>query len=111
MTGMRKTMGRVFGRAAVMVALVASMVAVNPATASAVVAPADGYGFAQGYTWATGNPADSAREIAAVGKTTATWVRLPLDWGSSEPAPASTTGAISTTWSTPPAPTDCGSSD
>ena len=31
-----------------------------------MVAPADGYGFAQGYTWATGNPADSAREIAGM---------------------------------------------
>ena len=65
----------------VMIALVVSMVTVSPATANAVVAPADGYGFAQGYTWATGNPADSAREIAAVGKTSASWVRLPLDWG------------------------------
>ena len=81
MNGMRKTWVRALGRAAVMAALVASMVTVSPATANAVVAPAEGYGFAQGYTWATGNPADSAREIAAVGKTSGSWVRLPLDWG------------------------------
>lgn len=80
MTSMRKTLGTNLARAAALMALVVSMVAISPVTANAVVAPADGYGFAQGYTWATGNPGDASREIAAVGKTSASWVRLPLDW-------------------------------
>jgi len=63
------------------------MVMANPAAAHAVVAPTDGYGFAQGYTWATGDPDDTRREIAAVGKTGASWVRLPLDWSVIEPHP------------------------
>jgi hypothetical protein len=84
---MWKSLGRNLGRSAALIALVASMVSVAPATAQAVTAPADGYGFAQGYTWATGSPADASREIAAVGKTGASWVRLPIDWGVIETSP------------------------
>ncbi|WP_395307757.1 beta-galactosidase [Mycobacterium sp. AMU20-3851] len=82
---MRRRLGRFLGRAAVLVALVLSMVATGPATAHAVVAPADGYGFAQGYTWATGDRNDVRREIAAVSRTGASWVRLPLDWSVVQP--------------------------
>ncbi len=77
---MRRRPATYLGRVAVLVALVFSMLATAPATAQAVVAPADGYGFAQGYTWATGDRDVARREIAAVGRTGASWVRLPLDW-------------------------------
>lgn len=79
---MHTRLSRVVGRFVMLVVLVASMVSISPVTAhAAVVAPADGYGFAQGYTWATGSQADASREIAAVGKTGASWVRVPVDWG------------------------------
>lgn len=80
MAVMRKILVRNLGRAAALIALVASMVSITPAPAYAVTAPADGYGFAQGYTWATGSQADASREIAAVAKTGASWVRVPIDW-------------------------------
>ncbi|MHA3023216.1 hypothetical protein ACXPWS_23505 [Mycobacterium sp. BMJ-28] len=79
---MHKPVGKVLGRVAMLVVMIASMVSVSPVTAhAAVAAPADGYGFAQGYTWATGSQSDASREIAAVGKTGASWVRVPIDWG------------------------------
>lgn len=77
---MRKTLARTVARAAVTIAVVGSTAVYSPAVANAVVAPVDGFGFAQGYTWSSGDPADSRREITAVAGTSASWVRLPLDW-------------------------------
>lgn len=85
LAGMPNTPGASLLRAGALIALVMSMLWVSPVTAHAVVAPADGYGFAQGYSWAAGSGDDARREIAAVGLTKASWLRLPLDWSVVEP--------------------------
>ncbi|MEZ0054191.1 hypothetical protein ABIA30_005231 [Mycobacterium sp. MAA66] len=81
---MPKTLSRKFGRMAVMLTLVAALISVTSAPANAVVAPADGYGFANGSAWVTNSAADSNRELDAVAKTGASWIRLPIDWGTVE---------------------------
>ncbi|MGE2724615.1 family 1 glycosylhydrolase [Mycolicibacterium pulveris] len=55
--------------------------------AEAVVAPRDGYGFAVGapMTWMSDMDAD--RELDAVARTGATWLRVFVDWNRIEPMP------------------------
>jgi hypothetical protein len=55
-----------------------------PPAQAGVIAPADGYGFAQGAAWVTGRPEDTNRELDAVARTGATWVRVPMDWSQIE---------------------------
>lgn len=81
---MRVTLSRYFGRTAALLTLVASLVSVSPSPANAVVAPSDGYGFGAGTAWGIYSPEDSNREIEAVAKTTASWVRVPFDWSAIE---------------------------
>ena len=76
---MQMSLIRKFGRMAALVTLVASLVSVSSAPANAVVAPRDGYGFANGAAWVTNSFADTNRELDAVGKTGASWIRLPID--------------------------------
>lgn len=54
------------------------------ASASGPVLPADGYGFSDGMSILTLDDADLAAELDAVASTTATWLRVPLDWPSIE---------------------------
>jgi polysaccharide biosynthesis protein PslG len=78
---------RAFSSLAVLAGLVACSVSVAPPPAQAsVIAPADGYGFAQGAAWVTGSPADTNRELDAVARTGASWVRVPMDWSQIEPS-------------------------
>jgi hypothetical protein len=81
---MRKTLSRNFGRVAVLLTLVASLISVSSSSANAVVAPADGYGFANGSSWVTNSAADSNRELDAIAKTGGSWIRLPIDWSAVE---------------------------
>lgn len=82
MTFMNLRMARAFGRVAGLLALVAGLVMVTPTPArAAVAAPADGYGFAQGAAWVFGSAADTNRELDAVAKTGASWIRVQIDWG------------------------------
>lgn len=86
MTHMCKGLVRAFSRVAVLAGLVACSMSVTPSPAQAsVIAPADGYGFAQGAAWVTGSTADTNRELDAVAKTGASWVRVPMDWSQIEP--------------------------
>lgn len=83
---MCKGLVRAFSRFAVLSGLVACSMSVTPTPAqAAVIAPADGYGFAQGAAWVTGSPADTNRELDAVARTGASWVRVPMDWSQIEP--------------------------
>ena len=57
-----------------------------PAAGSGPILPADGYGFSDGISILTLSDADLATELDAVASTTATWLRVPLDWPSIERA-------------------------
>lgn len=81
---MRKTLSRNFGRMAALLTLVVSLISVSPSPANAVVAPADGYGFGSGAMWVTNSAADNNRELDAVAKTGASWIRLLVDWSAVE---------------------------
>lgn len=50
-----------------------------------VVHPDDGYGFAVGASQIWMSPEDAARELDAVAKTGATWLRVHIDWHAIEP--------------------------
>lgn len=52
-------------------------------TASAAI-PAAGYGFSDGISILSLTKAELARELDAVAATTATWLRIPIDWPSVE---------------------------
>lgn len=83
----RRVNGRV-GRIAAAVLLLATVSITDPlAQAEATVAPRDGYGFAVGapMTWMSDMEAD--RELDAVARTGATWLRVFVDWNRVEPMP------------------------
>lgn len=84
---MKRRAGTVFTRLAAGVAavLVAAMVP-SSAQAAPPRVPAAGYGFGDGaqLTWLNG--ADVARELDAVGKTSASWLRVLIPWTLIEPA-------------------------
>jgi hypothetical protein len=61
-------------------------IAVTPATAwTALTAPADGYGFSVGASMEFLSMDDINRELDAVSKTGATWLRILVDWNRVEP--------------------------
>jgi len=76
---MRKTLSSYFGRTAALLMLVASLISVSPSPANAVTAPAAGYGFGSGAMWVTNSAADNNRELDAVARTGASWVRILID--------------------------------
>jgi polysaccharide biosynthesis protein PslG len=73
-------------RLAAAIAVLATLSAQPAAAAAAPVAPADGYGFGDGaqLTWISMD--DVNRELDAVAKTTASWLRVVIDWNRIEPA-------------------------
>jgi hypothetical protein len=85
---MHRRVSRRVGRIAVAVLLLATVsITVPPAHAEATVAPRDGYGFAVGapMTWMSDMEAD--RELDAVARTGASWLRVFVDWKRVEPMP------------------------
>ena len=72
------------GRGFLVAALIASLVMITPPPANAVVAPADGYGFGQGHAPVFYSFADTDRELDAVAKTGASWLRVLVDWSNIE---------------------------
>ena len=75
-----------FFRGAVMVTvMLVSLVTATPLPANAsVVAPPDGYGFGQGAAPLFTSFEDTTRELDAVAKTGATWLRVLVDWSKIE---------------------------
>ncbi len=67
-------------------AVAAGLVMATPGTSSAapVVAPPGGYGFGQGYMATANTPDENNRELDAVAKTGASWLRVPVDWNAIE---------------------------
>jgi hypothetical protein len=72
-------------RAGLGIMVVAALVMVTPAPShAAVVAPADGYGFGQGAAPLVYSVEDTNRELDAVTKTNASWLRVLIDWSNIE---------------------------
>lgn len=71
--------------AAALAAVMALTVAVPPPTSWAAPAlPADGYGFGQGGAPVTDSFDTTNRELDAVAATTASWLRVPVEWNAIE---------------------------
>jgi hypothetical protein len=86
---MHSATSRTVARVATVVLLVASMTVVGQraVTADAVTPPPDGYGFGVGAPMTYMSNADADRELDAVAKTKATWLRVLIDWHLVEPMP------------------------
>ena len=69
-------------------------------TAEVVTPPQDGYGFSVGAPMTYMSNIDADRELDAVAKTNATWLRVLVDWHLVEPMPGASTGVTSITGST-----------
>ena len=86
---MYRATSRIVARAAIVVLLVAAMTVVGQRsmTADAVTPPRDGYGFSVGAPMTYMSNVDADRELDAVAKTGATWLRVLIDWHLVEPMP------------------------
>ena len=75
---MHCAMSRIVARAATIVLLIAAMTVTGQrlVTAQAVTPPHDGYGFSVGAPMTYMSNIDADRELDAVAKTGATWLRL-----------------------------------
>lgn len=82
---MLSTLGK-FARVAVLItAMLASLMQIAPAPAQAgVQVPGDGYGFGSGAAPIWTSLSDTNRELDAVTKTGASWLRVPVDWNQIE---------------------------
>jgi hypothetical protein len=71
------------------VALIAAtaLVAGSPPIRATTTAPPSGYGFGEGTWMLNRSPADLNRELDAVAQTSASWLRVTIDWSRAEPAP------------------------
>ena len=78
---MWKPANRFLSRAALIVAVVAALTMAVPVRSfAAPLAPADGYGFGQGAAPVVYSYEDINRELDAVAKTNASWLRVLVDW-------------------------------
>lgn len=67
--------------AVMLLALLVSLMMMAPAESNAAPAlPVDGYGFGQGGEPVTASFDTTNREVDAVAATTATWLRVPVEW-------------------------------
>jgi polysaccharide biosynthesis protein PslG len=80
---------RIVARAATVILLIAAMTGIGQrsVTAGAVTPPQDGYGFSVGAPMTYMSNVDADRELDAVAKTNATWLRVLIDWHLVEPMP------------------------
>ena len=69
---------------AMVLVIVAGMVSGAPRAQASVLAPAAGYGFAQGSSPLTQSAATINRELDAVSRTGAGWLRVMVDWSTIE---------------------------
>jgi polysaccharide biosynthesis protein PslG len=76
---------RRFGQFTVALLVMVLTVAGCRAARAEPVAPADGYGFAVGAPQVWMSPEDADRELEAVAKTGARWLRVHIDWHFIEP--------------------------
>lgn len=67
--------------------VVVALGGVVPAAHAAPPTPAAGYGFSEGSAMLDLNPTDLNRELDAVAKTNASWLRVLFDWNKAEPSP------------------------
>lgn len=81
---LRRPVGRGSLAAALVGALVAALIVITPAPANAAVSYPGGYGFGQGHAPVLYTYADTNRELDAVAKTGASWLRVLVDWSSIE---------------------------
>jgi hypothetical protein len=82
---MAKRAERYFTRLALGVAVIAGLIVSTPGQSSAApVAPAAGYGFGQGFMAVANSPDENNRELDAVAQTSASWLRIPIDWNAIE---------------------------
>jgi hypothetical protein len=86
---MHSATSRIVARAATVLLLIAAMTVVGQqsVTAGAVSPPRDGYGFSVGAPMTYMSNMDADRELDAVAKTNATWMRVLIDWHLVEPMP------------------------
>src|SRR5690242_17365731 len=83
---MGKRRGRHLGQVLLGIAMVAGLALATPAPARpALIVPADGYGFSDGALMEFMPIADVNRELDAVSKTGASWLRILIDWNRIEP--------------------------
>jgi polysaccharide biosynthesis protein PslG len=83
---MRNRPGRYAGQILLAVAMVAGLAVATPAPARpALIVPAGGYGFSEGAFMEFMPIADVNRELDAVAKTGASWLRILIDWNRIEP--------------------------
>ena len=82
---MSKRAKQFFSRAALAIALAAGLVMATPGQSNAApLAPADGYGFGQGVAPVIYSFEDTNRELDAVAQTSASWLRVFVDWSNIE---------------------------
>jgi hypothetical protein len=86
---MRSATTRIVARIPTVVLLVAAMTVIGQraVSAQAVTPPQDGYGFSVGAPMTYMSNIDADRELDAVAKTSATWLRVLIDWQLVEPMP------------------------
>src|ERR1700737_4497985 len=86
---MHSAMSRTLRRAAPVVLLIAAMTVIGQRSgmAEAVTPPQDGYGFSVGAPMTYMSNVDADRELDAVAKTRATWLRVLIDSHLVEPMP------------------------
>ncbi len=90
--GMASRLERLTWRVALPIAAIVAMllalqtfVATQTPTQAAPVVPPDGYGFSMGAAPEWMSAADADRELDAVAKTGASWLRLLIDWNKVQP--------------------------
>lgn len=86
---MHTRLSRRIARFAAIFSLIAaiSLTESQMAQAEAVVAPSDGYGFSVGAPMTWMSDAEAGRELDAVARTGASWLRVFVDWSRVEPMP------------------------
>lgn len=85
---MYRAASRIVARATTVVLLVTAMTLIGQRpTAEAITPPQDGYGFSVGAPMTYMSIVDADRELDAVTKTGASWLRVLIDWHLVEPMP------------------------
>jgi hypothetical protein len=85
---MHNRLGRHLYRLLLGMTVVAALTVAVPAVPArpALILPADGYGFSEGALMEFMPIAELNRELDAVNKTGASWLRILIDWNTIEPA-------------------------
>jgi hypothetical protein len=86
---MHMRVSRIVARAATVLLLITAMAVIgqHSVKAEALTPPQDGYGFSVGAPMTYMSNIDADRELDAAAKTSATWLRVLIDWHLVEPMP------------------------